>query len=636
MSDTTDAKPAAEDLRKPTAGGAPTLDDFAEDFGDFDEFDPPPAPKARRGAPARPAPVEADEAPAGQGRDRDESRAQGLPEGFEATVRVKGPRGRPVEKTAAERGPDPLAWLADTRVGMIRITRKAGNGVTGEGRATRGKFKGKYVGLGECGVLDITNAEDVLDQIRHRWGGGNYQVTHLDGQNQPGRSVQLSVPQDPLPAESVTPTDPDEEEDEDDDDSPSRLMDIADRLGGHGRTYDDPYGDRYADPREQGGGRIWRPAYLDEQEKTETTTVQRLLEEERDARRKLEAKYEREQLQREHDRERAALSAEMSAIKQLVTQKPTGKDPMEMFMAMMAEQNRQSQERYEREARERKDRDEREARERREAAERDRAHREEERRRQDADRARQDALAAAAQAQNQQFMQMVLGQKQDPMAILNTVLPLLPKQDAGGALASLTQAFEIVERARDIASPASEGEDEGGLAGAIRAATPALQPIAEGVMRALSREDAPEPRRQVQVQQQRPAQQAAPAPVAALPAPAALPAQPPAKKQDTLVAVGQVAKIVGVVASAWQQKQAPTQVAAALVGYAAGIGAEDMVEQIAESNLAQIKQQLTLAKNLGLPVESVAQIDAFLTVYDTQEGQVWLAQVLAALGDDGE
>ncbi|MCC6752024.1 MAG: hypothetical protein IT371_30510 [Deltaproteobacteria bacterium] len=610
--------------------GGTSFDQFAADFAEgdpFSEFDPPPAPAPKARAQREPRA----ERPA-------EREAPSLADGV--TVTVKTPRARAPQAASEPPPRDPLGWLSNANEGRIRIVRRPGNGVNAEGIATRGKWKGRYVGVGEVGIIDVCSPDELGEQIRSRAGGGNFLIAHIDQNDKKIRDGNLALPQDPQPIEGTSPDDEDEESDD---------------MGGF-VIHDEPRQSRYVEPFQQapqqhqgplqqqqpqgpfqqqpqqpqypggyvapggGSGAVWEQPYAGERAKDEVEALREQIEAEREERRKAEMLIEKERHERERERERLErqreqdrLASEMTALKAMIAQQaqaPRGDDPMKLFMSLMMEQSKQQAERWEREARERRERDEREVKERRERDERDRRDREDERK-------RQEILFQAQQAQNEKFMTMVLGQKQDPEKLIGILDKLRP---AGDPLASLETAFAVVERAKTI-SGGDEGDDEdeddegGGVGGALRAAVPTLKTLAEYYMKKSDAAPAAKPQ--------------------GAPQPPQIPHKPEAKPQpqDTGALVVQVSKLVGLVANGFNNQQEPDKVAAALVGYAAGIGAADRIDEIAASDPVQIKNQLLVVRDMGLPAESVAQIDAFLGVYDKPGGLDWLKGVLAALAE---
>lgn len=107
---------------------------------------------------------------------------------------------------------DPLAFLSNAKEGKIKVRRLVSPTINSQGyyKATSGERV--KVGIGECGWLPVCGPQELTEYIKDQWGGGNYELTHVD-QNDKKISVGvIELPQKPKPIEDV-----DDEENEFDD-----------------------------------------------------------------------------------------------------------------------------------------------------------------------------------------------------------------------------------------------------------------------------------------------------------------------------------------------------------------------------------------------------------------------------------
>lgn len=612
-----------------------SLDAFASDFGagaTVDEFDmPPPPPRA----PAQPRPLAAQ--PAG-----------------DVQVTIKAPRAAPAQAQAKGPPPnDPLAWLSSAEDGMFRIRRKAGKLITSQGHAKRGRYKGKFVGVGECGVTEIMPMEEIRQHIIDNWGGGTYTIEHVDAQGKKTRDTPpMEFPQDPLPIEGVS-----DEDDEDDDSTGFEFLQPQAPPQQVQPQYTDVYGNpmppplgTWQVPQHPQQSRVFIPPYVEQNMNNERDGLKSEVENEREARRKAEAAAAQAQAERERDRERGeaqraqdAMRAELQAMREAM-KAPAQDSGSTVMLQMMMEQTKQAQNRWEQEAKDRRDRDERESRERRESAskeEKDRREREErlEKERREDRRIAAEA-AAASSKQNQEFMTMVLSQKVDPLKLYEA---MNGGKNQSNPLAAIDTAFAVVERAQAMAGGGGGGgddEEESGVLGAVKAGAKAFRPIAEAWARNMSQPQQPQYVRVPvqQVQQQNPAAPQIPqnpnrpqTPQA--PSAPAAPVQP-STQNDRMVF--DVAKIVGIAGKGFSQNRAPETIAAVMLGAAEMAGLSAHLDMLAAADPTMIQQQIQQALNAGLPPEPSAQMQSFLEIYDKPGGREWLKEVLAELvgGDD--
>lgn len=637
-----------DDLLNPDADVS--MDAFADTFGpataDMGEFDlPPPAPSAPK---PRPSPF-ASVAP------------QTTAEGVTININKAGKNGAP----AVNGGPkppsnDPLSWLASNVEGKLRIERKPGTGVTSNGRANRGKYRGKYVGIGDCDVVEVMGSQELKSHIVEHWGGGEYIIHHLDKRDQKiSSSPPLRLAQDPKPIEGVS-----EEEEEGEGNNidlsflnnqqpqqpPPPQYDVYGRM-----IPTDPYGRPYQVPHTPSNP-TFTPDWLQRNLDEEKSGLRESLEAEKEARRTAEMSAQQAAAQREHDRalseqQRQAdrMAAEMAAIKEALNKQPqnTGLDTM---LQMMMKQQEAAQQRYENEARERRDREDREAKEARQKAEAERQERrdredkaEKERRERDdrmekerrEDRRSQTELAQAEAKRSQDFMTMVLGQKVDPMKYIEMMKSSQGNQT--DPMSALNMAFSVVERAKDLGGGGDDEPAEGGIAGAIRAMVPAVRPMAEAFARGMA---GPQPVvyqripgnvQQLPMQQggmpppqQRPQQQAPQAPVQQ----GGMPPQGPPQSGGVDQTTFQVAKIVGMAGKGFTLNKDPEVIAAAMLGAANMAGLMDHIGLLATLDPTMIHSQLTGVLNVGLPQEQSQQIQSFLDIYTKPGGREWIKELI--------
>lgn len=642
-----------DDLLNPDPSADLSMEAFQDTFGpatnDLGEFDlPPPAPSTPRKA----SPFQ--------------SVAPTVPSAEGVTINInKGAKNGQATPSGPKVPPnDPLSWLASNVEGKLRIERKPGTGVTSNGRATRGRYKGKYVGIGDCDVVEVMGSQELKSHIVEHWGGGEYIIHHLDKRDQKiSSSPPLRLAQDPKPIEGVSEDDEDENDNSGIDLSflngplnPPQQPPPPPMIDAYGRPIPtDPWGRPYQVPQ-QPAREVFQPTWVQENLENERGKYREEIEAEREARRAAEAAAERAAMQREKDAERAELqrqadrmAAEMAALRESLN-KPqnTGLDTM---LQMMVRQQEAAQQRFENEARERREREDREAKEARQKAEAERVERrereekaEKERRERDErlekerreDRKLAQEMAEKDAARNQQFMTMVLGQKTDPLAIFK----LMNEKGSGATdpMSALNMAFSVVERAKDLGGGGGDDEpQEGGIAGAIRAMVPAVRPMAEAFARGMA---GPQPvvyqRMPGQVQQIQqagmPPRQLPPPQQGQQPQPQQAPQQaaPPAAPQSGGVdpKTFAVAKIVGMAGKGFALNKDPEVIAAAMLGAANMSGLMDHIGMIAAADPTLIHSELTAVLNVGLPQEQSQQIQSFLDIYTKPGGREWIKELI--------
>lgn len=345
---------------------------------------------------------------------------------FAPTPQPKRSSGANAQKTS------PLAFLNHAATGKLKIRRTAGLGIS-----PRGIYKenGKKVGVGECGFLPMMAPEELIENIKENWGGGRYEISHLDHNGRLITSAHMELPQPPKAIDDIGDV---EEDDDDEDERPEfntglpgmgirSLQHPLSPMGGGFRSDDSDW-----PPRRRTFANTYRSDEVDEL-KTKLDNVNAKLEAEREALRiKLEdekeekRKLEQQRLQEKHEAEMKALQMQiqeslksaqatpqlelaqvrhqhekerlelemkslqrnfeeqMSRLAKEISQPKS--DPLVLMLETMRAQQQQAELKWQQERAEQIRRDEKEREERRQAEEDRRRREEDERRRRDEER----------------------------------------------------------------------------------------------------------------------------------------------------------------------------------------------------------------------------------------------------------
>lgn len=383
---------------------------------DFDPFanlaDPTVDPFQLKDFPSKAEPFE--EAPRRRGNSID------APGGV--TIKVGGNNGPPVANTPKVRDvtpkSDPLSFLANAKEGRIKIRRIPSPMINTQGYYKTESGEKVKVGVGECGFMPICNSEELLDSLKCIYGGGRFELTHLD-QNDKKVSVGIvDLPQIPKPLEGVV------EEENEFDDAPVGVQPLGEEYdpfaerSRRGRPYIPGY------PPGMGGMQhgmdpmspyqrprppvinTWRPSEEAEKAQKEVETLKSKLDQERQER----EKAEKERLQDKHANELRLLKLQIEeTTKQVSTAKSSEavvlkaelegfkreferltressqpkSDPLVAMFQMMKVQQDEAARRWEQDKEEQRRKDEKEKEEKRRQEAEERTRREEDRRREE-------------------------------------------------------------------------------------------------------------------------------------------------------------------------------------------------------------------------------------------------------------
>lgn len=288
------------------------------------------------------------------------------------TIKIKTPSAHVKTPKPAN---DQFAWLDGAKSGTVRVKRIYGNsgGITIKGKATRGKHKGEFVGLGDCGFLDAgSDAETLVAQIQESWGGGIYTLEHLSPTGKVENKGQINLPQDPKPLDGISEDDEDEDDEDEDEEHPGYRppfghpgMMPGGMMSPYGIAppFQSPYQPNpYAPQNPYAANRIFTPPQIKEKEDQETAELRKKLEEANLNQVKSTAEMELERLKLEQRQEEARLKAEIDKLKEMMQNgSRTSSEETKLMIQMMQHQAEQQRLNWEKDRVEQRERAEREA-----------------------------------------------------------------------------------------------------------------------------------------------------------------------------------------------------------------------------------------------------------------------------------